>query len=183
VSTSLHTTAQVHLYLQHAPAGSFWSVARNVAVLYDWFGVAGLVVADAEAGWSGAQLKVGDWLDCRDPTFTWGEAQVVEATDDTITVHFKGCPSSWDEALQRTDSERLAPHLSRTRPGQDQRVRRPQGMLWQVTPEEIHVIQSKVAAVIAGELDEEAAVRDVYVHFWFVAWWLTCPVAGQVFQG
>lgn len=113
---------------------------------------------DEEEGWTGYKLSVGDWVDVKDSSYSWVEAQVVDATETHVTVHLKGWNARWDEKVER-ESDRLAPHRSRTRPGSDQRRLRQQGMLWKTTPEAIEQIRAKVEAVMAGELDEEAAVR------------------------
>ena len=140
---------------------------------------------DEEEGWTGYKLSVGDWVDVKDSSYSWVEAQVVDATETHVTVHLKGWNARWDEKVER-ESDRLAPHRSRTRPGSDQRRLRQQGMLWKTTPEAIEQIRVKVEAVMAGELDEEAAVRagrfasrNVEMRVWRCGWPLTGVVAAR----
>lgn len=59
--------------------------------------------------------QVGQWLDVKDTINQWLEAEVLEADEARVFIHYNGWGSVWDEWIEN-DSPRLAPFRTHTPP-------------------------------------------------------------------
>eukprot|EP00636_Phaeomonas_parva_P000003 CAMPEP_0118852994 /NCGR_PEP_ID=MMETSP1163-20130328/1755_1 /TAXON_ID=124430 /ORGANISM="Phaeomonas parva, Strain CCMP2877" /LENGTH=230 /DNA_ID=CAMNT_0006785471 /DNA_START=225 /DNA_END=913 /DNA_ORIENTATION=+ len=64
--------------------------------------------SSGDTGWTGQELAVDDWVDALDTENVWRVAQVIDATDATVTIHYKNWGSKWDDTIPRA-SAKLAP--------------------------------------------------------------------------
>lgn len=63
----------------------------------------------------GGFFAIGDQLDAQDRCNKWYGAEVVDRTSTHILVHFLGWGSRWDEWIEHSDIDRLAPWKTQNR--------------------------------------------------------------------
>lgn len=157
-STDVDPIGKIHILFQDdEPAEGFEKLPRSLNPASKVYLGIQRVSKDAPAKWSGHLLKTGDWVDARDTVNKWCVAQVVDSNEETVTVHYKGWASKWDEAIPR-DSPRLAELGTQTR-GQDTgHNQRQQGQQSQLTAEDVQEMSRRVAACTDSAGADE--------HFW-----------------
>lgn len=70
--------------------------------------------SDSDEDLSERTFEVGQWIDARDTSNDWLEAQILEVGDHDVLVHFDGWASKWDERISKSSS-RIARFGSNTR--------------------------------------------------------------------
>jgi len=109
--------------------------------------------------WTARSLAKGDLVDAKDTLGTWRVAEVIEidSENEKLIIHYTGWPSKWDEDI-RMDSTRLAPAGKHTA-GQAEVGIKVQGQYWDVLPEDVEGVESRVLAFLDGQFVGEEATR------------------------
>lgn len=114
---------------------------------------------DAPPVWSPHVLKVGDWVDAKDTVNKWCVAQVVEANEEVVKIHYKGWAAKWDEEVPRSDTTKLSEHGTHTKGKDTGYGRRAQGDMWELPIESIRETQDRMLSIFQA-MNEDQKVSE-----------------------